>query len=999
MELPKLKFWINLTLAIGTAYIVIWYLLTPLPKNQCQMTFMMEPPRFLPVPVDETIPDLSLKYSSANDRGPFKKADRHKLFMYSEFGFPLMSDFNRDLRDSMPVLFVPGNAGSYQQVRSLASTCIRHQLQSLDAFKFIFYTIDFGGQRSGLNGHLIEEQTTFVHYALNQIAKVHDAHTNGIILIGHSIGGFISKVLFTRPGFDSSSVPLVISLASPLTRPYLIFDDKMRELYAQTNDFWKNDISRINNTYAISLSGGKLDWLVPYHLSMDPQFDLSLTTSAVKGVWLATDHVSITWCKELMNKLAHMLSAVMDKRHTCLIKDKKIVESIVLSELLQTEGNPNQNLIKKPTMRDWKSMRSSLLIELELYYCAYRAQIGESIIVINATIAKDHGILIIVEHLGSLKENGVFACRDITFGSDRKHVACVEKIELMQLNFPIPTRRAEPKKTAFRVEASKMHSLNYIIFDFISYAQGYSNQIADRVPESIFVQKIDTSKEQALHVPSILRYSLERFFFSNPYVYNIVPDKNLPLYYLKYRLYNLKHKSKIFTIKLESFNCRESEHNRGATINFYQDGFLREAFHQDIDSKQNTFVVEAKISSSLTTTSSGDESGQDYLEFYIDGSCDNKFELELHFLDLVADIIQKSLGKLLACATYIAYISTISDAFNLGENQHSETSSIQFQVFKQFIQVMGFILIYISSELGSANKQSLEIDKILDELVYFAMVFTLSHGIIACLNHLVRRLIDLAIIVNNVCSSIRRLVQTNDAGMQSSGNGLTKNGTHFKQQDSNAQKRTGVDVDWFSISLVIAGSILFSGILNSLLSIFFVIKLGLNLEKVRFRGSEQYHHLSNKHCPDPRDIQIKIQNECVHEIISSIFTLCSLALISNIPAALTRFYSNELTSFDILLNLNRIERNFLASVLALILIKFATEDINSRFINRNLKDYEYGSFIGRFIKQISKIPTKHIHLFTLATILLIDSNLSNMNLALATSLSWLSIYLVKLPPR
>lgn len=143
------SFYIYLLAVIATTYILTWYILTPSP-NRCQMTFMMEPPKFIPIEIDrDTNHDGHLTYPDVARNGDAQQHTaelKYKLYMYSEFGFPMAGDIRRDLRDSMPVLFVPGNAGSYQQVRSLASTCIRRQLQSLDAFKFIFYTIDFGGQ-------------------------------------------------------------------------------------------------------------------------------------------------------------------------------------------------------------------------------------------------------------------------------------------------------------------------------------------------------------------------------------------------------------------------------------------------------------------------------------------------------------------------------------------------------------------------------------------------------------------------------------------------------------------------------------------------------------------------------------------------------------------------------------------------------------------------------------------------------------------------------------
>lgn len=232
---------------------------------------MMELPKFLPVPIQESA--LTTTHS------------HYQLFMYSEFDFPRSSNPQEDLVDSMPVLFVPGYAGSYQQARSLASTCIRRQLRSLHAAKFVFYTVIFGEQLSGINGKLLIEQIDFVGKAVKQIKANHIGHSGGIILIGHSVGGFISKALMARDDFSPESVGLIISLARPLRSLPLFFDHNVRNLYQITTQHWNKLASKEREKFvALSISGGHSDRLVPPHLAEDDNFDISITTSALFGV-------------------------------------------------------------------------------------------------------------------------------------------------------------------------------------------------------------------------------------------------------------------------------------------------------------------------------------------------------------------------------------------------------------------------------------------------------------------------------------------------------------------------------------------------------------------------------------------------------------------------------------------------------------------------------------------------------------------------------------------
>lgn len=59
---------------------------------------------------------------------PFRPS-RYRLYLYREQGW------DNETPTGRPVLFIPGNAGSYQQVRSIASYAARHAPSSLD-----FYT-------------------------------------------------------------------------------------------------------------------------------------------------------------------------------------------------------------------------------------------------------------------------------------------------------------------------------------------------------------------------------------------------------------------------------------------------------------------------------------------------------------------------------------------------------------------------------------------------------------------------------------------------------------------------------------------------------------------------------------------------------------------------------------------------------------------------------------------------------------------------------------------
>lgn len=97
------------------------------------------------------------------------------------------------------MLFVPGNAGSYKQVRSLGSVGLRmyqdlkkssqsmieHNLQDLKQLDF--FSIDFNEEKAGIFGGFLSQQIDFVSESIGLIESLYDPHDVKIILMGHSI--------------------------------------------------------------------------------------------------------------------------------------------------------------------------------------------------------------------------------------------------------------------------------------------------------------------------------------------------------------------------------------------------------------------------------------------------------------------------------------------------------------------------------------------------------------------------------------------------------------------------------------------------------------------------------------------------------------------------------------------------------------------------------------------------------------------------------------------
>lgn len=424
---------------------------------------MMEPPKFLTVPIN-----TSDSFHRKIDETILVQKD-YKLFMYSEFDFPQLSDPHQDLKDSMPVLFVPGNAGSHQQTRSLASTSIRRQLRSLDAAKFIFYTVSFGEQLSGINGKLLIEQIYFVGKAIKKIQDNHPNQTGGIILIGHSVGGFICKALVAQSNFLQESVGLIISLAGPLVSLPIFFDNDVRDLYERTNQHWNAMTkSKILGPLTISITGGYTDRLVPPHLAMDPNFDISITTSALLGVWLPTDHVPITWCRELMQKLSIIMSSTIDKKTSKLKTiDREQIVGTLKEQLVQIHDVFEQNPKLQKLSVNWTNTKSFSIMSEELFYHDQRYKMINELKIINLRVNED--LFILVDHVENLPERWITGCDNRMKYESNRGITCANHFELSDLARSIPSRYYEPRSSFLLISSkfAQTHNIMSIIIDLV----------------------------------------------------------------------------------------------------------------------------------------------------------------------------------------------------------------------------------------------------------------------------------------------------------------------------------------------------------------------------------------------------------------------------------------------------------------------------------------------------------------------------------------------------
>uniref|UniRef100_A0A673N8N1 GPI inositol-deacylase n=1 Tax=Sinocyclocheilus rhinocerous TaxID=307959 RepID=A0A673N8N1_9TELE len=278
--------------AFGLLLVGLRELLFGFGENRCSMTYMFEYPEYR---VSITLPKrVARQYPS------------YGLYLYGEGAY---AQETRGLKlTGAPVLFLPGNAGSYKQARSLGSVALR-KAENLDRrIHMNVFTIDFNEELVALYGGSLRRQTQFLHESIKAILRLYKDRPDpptGVVLVGHSMGGVVARALFTLARFNPRLVSLIITQASPHQAPVLSLDPYILEFYSTVRHRWATNAEDLRNVTVLSVGGGYLDFQVRSGLTalscpIDDLNKMSVVATAVPRTWVSTDHISIVWCKELV---------------------------------------------------------------------------------------------------------------------------------------------------------------------------------------------------------------------------------------------------------------------------------------------------------------------------------------------------------------------------------------------------------------------------------------------------------------------------------------------------------------------------------------------------------------------------------------------------------------------------------------------------------------------------------------------------------------------------
>lgn len=306
-------------------------------------------------------------------------AKKYHLYLYREQGKDKDPLNNDEIQlDGIPVLFIPGNAGSFRQVRSIAASCANlyfednNTIENPHSRNLDFFAADFNEDFTAFHGRTMLDQAEYLNDAIRYILSLYEKTNSpsgptptSVVVLGHSMGGIVARILPTLQNHIDGSINSFITLSSPHAAAPVTFDGDIMKIYQRTNDYWREQIADKSSFFAknvslISITGGILDMMLPADytavedlLPLKNGFTTYSTT--IPGVWTSIDHLAIVWCDQLRRTVSKLLLETVDSRYTDKVRPLK--ERMSISRKLLLSGfedyaiqdfnvaNPKENLI------------------------------------------------------------------------------------------------------------------------------------------------------------------------------------------------------------------------------------------------------------------------------------------------------------------------------------------------------------------------------------------------------------------------------------------------------------------------------------------------------------------------------------------------------------------------------------------------------------------------------------------------------------------------------
>ncbi|OAA44379.1 GPI inositol-deacylase [Metarhizium rileyi] len=276
-------------------------------------------------------------------------ATKYSLYLYREQGI----DDEAKLR-GIPVLFIPGNAGSYKQVRPIAAEAATYFYDTLQhdggsvhsgVRNLDFFTVDFNEDITAFHGQTLLDQAEFLNEAIRYILSLYSdpqragrdsqlPDPSSVVILGHSMGGVVARAMLVQSNYQANSINTIITMSAPHSRPPVTFDGQIVQIYHEINAYWRDAYAQkwANNNplwhvTLISIAGGTLDTVVPSdYASVEPlvpeTHGFTVFTTGIPTVWTSMDHQAILWCDQFRKVVAKALYDVVDSTRASQTKPR-----------------------------------------------------------------------------------------------------------------------------------------------------------------------------------------------------------------------------------------------------------------------------------------------------------------------------------------------------------------------------------------------------------------------------------------------------------------------------------------------------------------------------------------------------------------------------------------------------------------------------------------------------------------------------------------------------
>nr|XP_027186180.1 uncharacterized protein LOC101492958 [Cicer arietinum] len=208
-----------------------------------------------------------------------------------------------------------------------------------------WFTVDLEGEHSAMDADILEEHAKYVVYAIHKIldqynvsydARTRDGAANSgsspksVILVGHSMGGFVARAAVIHPHLRKSAVQTILTLSFPHQSPPVALQPSLGHYFARVNSKWREgyEVQTTNtgryvsgpvlsDVVVVSISGAYTDYQVRSTLaSLDnivpPTHGFMISSTGMNNVWLSMEHQAILWCNQLVAQVSHTLLSLID---------------------------------------------------------------------------------------------------------------------------------------------------------------------------------------------------------------------------------------------------------------------------------------------------------------------------------------------------------------------------------------------------------------------------------------------------------------------------------------------------------------------------------------------------------------------------------------------------------------------------------------------------------------------------------------------------------------